>query len=463
MAWWAYAQGWPRLTEYKMERYKAIKKNNKKIDALQLKHIPNRVNEKGKNIRVEVDDDDYIPSDHEDDIDAESFESVDDEELYGLPMPPKRLAQSSRQSLHEVIFVPNGDLHDNVETQHSQPIDVDIEAQREVAPQSSVVPSRHPRGLTRGLKVQAMVEKDEKLEVPIPQEYHAPVGDHASQLVSKIGVEVQIVHLPDFSIRRWKHVNEEVTTPMFQCLTAKDQFDMQSESTNVSKAVATKCGRSLSTHTYRLRIKYLNLKSAKGKEYARSHPSPECDLKKWKNLIDRKWNDSNWLKQSKANIDNRKQLKTKHKYGSKSFLVRVHEADNMIKIQAEHCSQLGVVPITPEDLSVKVLKRRSGYVKGLGLRPSFSVRTTSASTDGDNVRRLEMETQEQNEEIQSQKEEITAQKHEIQAQKEEIQTQNNVIGKMNESIKEHLEMTSSIMEFLKKQGFKGQFRGGGIP
>ncbi|KAF5948051.1 hypothetical protein HYC85_014008, partial [Camellia sinensis] len=40
---------------------------------------------------------------------------------------------------------------------------------------------------------------------------------------------------------------------------------------------------------------HLNLKSAKVEEYASSHPPPECDLEKWKNLIDRKWNDSNWL------------------------------------------------------------------------------------------------------------------------------------------------------------------------
>ncbi|CAL5405488.1 unnamed protein product [Camellia sinensis] len=75
----------------------------------------NRVNQKGKNIRVEVDDNDYIPSNHEDDIDVESFESVDDK---GLPMPPKRLVQASFQPSHEAIVAPNEDLHDNVETQH---------------------------------------------------------------------------------------------------------------------------------------------------------------------------------------------------------------------------------------------------------------------------------------------------------------------------------------------------------
>ncbi|KAL7219309.1 hypothetical protein ACSBR2_012393 [Camellia fascicularis] len=123
----------------------------------------------------------------------------------------------------------------------------------------------------------------------------------------------------------------------------------------------------------------------------------------------------------------------------------------MIKIQDEHCSQHGVVPITLEELSVKVFKRRSGYVKRLGLRPSFSFKTTSASANSDYVRRLEMEIQEQNEEIQSQKEEITAQQHEIHAQKEEIHAQNNVIAKMNELSEEHLEMTSSIMAFLRSK------------
>ncbi|KAL7173764.1 hypothetical protein ACSBR2_033092 [Camellia fascicularis] len=87
----------------------------------------------------------------------------------------------------------------------------------------------------------------------------------------------------------------------------------------------------------------------------------------------------------------------------------------MLKIQDEHCSQPGVVPITPEELSVKVLKRRSGYFKGLGLRPSFSVKITSALTDSDYVRCLEMEIQEQKKKIHSKKKEITIQKHEIQA------------------------------------------------
>ncbi|KAL7254202.1 hypothetical protein ACSBR1_008577 [Camellia fascicularis] len=83
-------------------------------------------------------------------------------------------------------------------------------------------------------------------------------GGSCLSICLQIGVEVR-THLPDLSIRRWKHVYKEVTAPMMQCLT--DQFDMQGESTDVNKVVVTKCGRSLSNHTYKLRKKYLNLKA----------------------------------------------------------------------------------------------------------------------------------------------------------------------------------------------------------
>ncbi|THF98463.1 hypothetical protein TEA_006726 [Camellia sinensis var. sinensis] len=76
-----------------------------------------------------------------------------------------------------------------------------------------------------------MVEKDGKLKVLIPQEYRASVGDHASQLVSKISVEVR-THLPDFSIRKWKQVNEEVTAPMFQRLTGDPVWAISSDTIN---------------------------------------------------------------------------------------------------------------------------------------------------------------------------------------------------------------------------------------
>ncbi|XP_028082603.1 uncharacterized protein LOC114283924 [Camellia sinensis] len=133
--------------------------------------------------------------------------------------------------------------------------------------------------------------------------------------------------------------------------------------------------------------------------------------------------------QSLTNVNNRMQMKTKHRCGSKSIPIiangevpdlakfyksihynsNTHEwissesqanYDNMIKTQAEHLSQTGVIPLSQEELSVKVLKPRSGYVKGLGLRPSSSMKTTVAPAENsDYVQRLEMQIAQQNEQI----------------------------------------------------------------
>ncbi|KAF7130261.1 hypothetical protein RHSIM_Rhsim10G0117300 [Rhododendron simsii] len=53
--------------------------------------------------------------------------------------------------------------------------------------------------------------------------------------------------------------------------------------------------------------------------------------------------------------------------------------EEMIQVEDEH-KQESAIPLSREQMSVKVLKKRSGYVKALGLRPSSSNRTTSEST-----------------------------------------------------------------------------------
>ena len=45
----------------------------------------------------------------------------------------------------------------------------------------------------------------------------------------------------------------------------------------------------------------------------------------------------------------------------------------------EHLVDPDAIPLTPEEVSVRVLKSRSGYVKGLGIRPSSSLRTIASS------------------------------------------------------------------------------------
>jgi hypothetical protein len=138
----------------------------------------------------------------------------------------------------------------------------------------------------------------------------------------------------------------------------------------------------------------------------------------------------------------------------------------MEQIEAEQSSQPDATPMTQEELSRTVLKPRSGYVKGLGMRPKSSLRTTAVVANDEYVSRLEARVEEQNGEILAQREQIVAQqeeisahkaeilvhKEEILAQKEELQTHKDSIAELLESKKQQEEATSMIMGFLRQQG-----------
>ncbi|XP_058191477.1 uncharacterized protein LOC131308554 isoform X1 [Rhododendron vialii] len=199
-----------------------------------------------------------------------------------------------------------------------------------------------------------------------------------------------------------------------------DKFDLQGDPIDVEKAVATQCGRRLSNHNFVLHKKYKKLKETRGEEYARNNPPASVNLEQWTSLVTKKWTVPKWLvisftkeivmERSEKNTSNRSWSKTKHRCGSKSLSVRVAAAihdnggvvptvtemyksthfnkdtqkwisseskvlyDKMVKIETEHNAQEGAIPITQDELSVKGLKARSGYVKGLGIRSSSSIR-----------------------------------------------------------------------------------------
>ncbi|KAG5536866.1 hypothetical protein RHGRI_024338 [Rhododendron griersonianum] len=266
----------------------------------------------------------------------------------------------------------------------------------------------------------------------------------------------------------------------------QDKFDLQGDPIDVDKAVATQCGRRISNYTYKLKKKYDKLIKAKGAEYARSNPPGGVKPGQWTSLMDKKWNDKKWQKQSKANTNNRSDKKSKHRCGSKSLPVRVVEMmegtdgavpalekiyksthfnadtnewispecedihDEIVRIEAEHNSQDGAVLITQEELSVKVFKAKSGYLKGLGMRPSSTVRSTIVGSVNNNeyVTHLEKKVDEQDELIQEQGERI-------QAQAEGIEAANATTAELVEAKEQQGKALASVLEYLKNQGYTG--------
>ncbi|XP_028064206.1 uncharacterized protein LOC114267366 [Camellia sinensis] len=93
-----------------------------------------------------------------------------------------------------------------------------VQPEHEVTASNSVAPhDKRGRGPTRGIQAQRIVEKDGKMSVPVPEQFRAPVGDQASKLAPKIGIEVRM-QLPDLSVRRWKKVNDADKKSMIQRL-----------------------------------------------------------------------------------------------------------------------------------------------------------------------------------------------------------------------------------------------------
>ena len=48
-------------------------------------------------------------------------------------------------------------------------------------------------------------------------------------------------------------------------------------------------------------------------------------------------------------------------------------------MQADHCQDPNAIPLTQEEISNLVFKKKSGIVKALGMRPSSSLVTTTSS------------------------------------------------------------------------------------
>ncbi|KAG5544657.1 hypothetical protein RHGRI_017182 [Rhododendron griersonianum] len=156
----------------------------------------------------------------------------------------------------------------------------------------------------------------------------------------------------------------------------KDRFNLEGDPTDVDKAMARQFGRRLSDYR-----KYKKLKTTKGVEYARSHPP---------------------------------------------------SGDKILEVETEHCTEAGVTPMTQEELSIKSLKAKSGYVKGLSMRPSSSLRTIVASTTNNlYVSHLESLVQEYQGGMQAQQQKIDV---------------------LSESNKQMELTTAMIIEYLKQQG-----------
>ena len=111
-------------------------------------------------------------------------------------------------------------------------------------------------------------------------------------------------------------------------------------------------------------------------------------------------------------------------------------------MQADHCQDSNAIPLTQEEILNLVFKKKSSIVKGLGMRPSSSlVTTTSSNSLVECIQRLENEIIELKE--------ARARDQEERAKDQEAQTKQDEIPK-------------NILNFLRRKGYDDAltYRGG---
>ena len=108
--------------------------------------------------------------------------------------------------------------------------------------------------------------------------------------------------------------------------------------------------------------------------------------------------------------------------------------------QEENCQDSNAIPLIQEEISYLVFKK-SGIVKGLGMRPSASLVTTASSTSSvEYIHRLESEIIELKE-AKARDEEERAKEQEARAKQDEVQ--------------------KNILNFLRSKGYDDAFTYGG--
>ena len=90
-------------------------------------------------------------------------------------------------------------------------------------------------------------------------------------------------------------------------------------------------------------------------------------------------------------------------------------------MQADHCQDPNAIHVTQEEISNLVFKKKSGIVKKLDMRPSFSlVTTTSSNSSVEYIQRLENKIIELKE-ARARDQEERARNQEARAKQEEVQ------------------------------------------
>ncbi|CAL5326662.1 unnamed protein product [Camellia sinensis] len=329
--------------------------------------------------------------------------------------------------------------------------------------------SRQVRGQTRGKSIARLIANNggKKLPVWIPADAKVPVGPYATPFANELGLQIRMA-APIIGIKKWDKIDEIHKAPIIQAVRDKFEIVDYDEDEEVRKGVNKKCKTLYRSWRNKMKTHYSKLVDAGVDPY--SKPYKGVDSEAWVYMINHVWLDEDYQNLAKKARDSRARLPYNHTMGSKSFQAAMYKqgtekTDFVDFYKDSHwskrksdwvapiCGQLhealkkrhdeslepGAIPLTQEQLSIEILGKKSGYLKGFGVgpKPSSSRSSVTAQAHTEVVSSLQKELESLKNLSEIQQEQIAAQNLVAQEQAKMIEMQN----KRFEEIEKFMRMT----------------------
>ncbi|CAL5379484.1 unnamed protein product [Camellia sinensis] len=290
-----------------------------------------------------------------------------------------------------------------------------------VVPRAPDGPSvKRVRGPTRGKNSSRLISQHggKKLFVGVSIERRTFVGLNASKAANELGAQIRL-QAPLQGTKNWEDVPPVIRAAIVQSLRDKFEIEGYDDSPLPQEIIDTKATHLFKGWRYHMHEHYKELVKEGTDPY--SKPFVGVREEDWRYMIDEVFLGDTHKKRSTRNIANRKKLPYNHTMGSRSFSAAIsiegietgkepHIVDffktshwskkkkdwiepvcaelyeKMDQLR-EESSQPGATPLTQEEITVQVLGKRSGYLRGFGVGPkpssAFNSTTRSQARDAE--------------------------------------------------------------------------------
>ncbi|CAL5357650.1 unnamed protein product [Camellia sinensis] len=275
--------------------------------------------------------------------------------------------------------------------------------------------AKRVRGPTRGKNSSRLMSQHggKKLFVGVSIERRTFVGLNATKAANELGAQIRL-QAPLQGTKNWEDVPPVIRAAIVQSLRDKFEIEGYDESPLPQEIIDTKATHLFKGWRYHMHEHYKELVKEGTDPY--SKPFVGVSEEDWRYMIDEVFLGDTHKKRSTRNIANRKKLPYNHTMGSRSFSAAIsiegietgkepHIVDffktshwskkkkdwiepvcaelyeKMDQLR-EESSQPGATPLTQEEITVQVLGKRSGYLRGFGVgpKPSSAFKSTTRSS-----------------------------------------------------------------------------------